>query len=60
MPFGLRNAPATWQRSIDQVLETELEPNCFTDLDDVVLVSETFEEQIASLEEVFKLLRESG
>lgn len=56
MPFGLHNAPATWQRLIDQVLGPDL-PKVFTYLDDVVVLSETFEEHLTLLEEVFRRLR---
>lgn len=60
MPFGLHNAPATWQRLIDEVLGPELEPKVFTYLDDVVILTETFEEHLAVLEEVFRRLREAN
>lgn len=60
MPFGLHNAPATWQRLIDQVLGPELEPKVFTYLDDVVVISQTFEEHLSILEEVFRRIREAN
>lgn len=59
MPFGLHNAPATWQRLIDRVL-TDLSPYVFVYLDDVVVVTQTFEEHVQILEEVFKRLQEAG
>lgn len=59
MPFGLHNAPATWQRLIDRVLD-ELSPYCFVYLDDVVIVSQTFEDHIRVLEEVFNRLKAAG
>lgn len=57
MPFGLHNAPATWQRLIDRVLGPELEPHVFVYLDDVVVVTQTFEEHLRILDEVFRRLR---
>lgn len=60
MPFGLHNAPATWQRLIDQVLSPELETKGFAYLDDIAIVTETFEEHLAVLEEVFKRIRETN
>lgn len=60
MPFGLHNAPATWQRLIDTVLGPELEPNVFVYLDDVVIVTQTFERHIEILEEVFRRLRDAN
>lgn len=59
MPFGLHNAPATWQRLIDRVLGPELEPHVFVYLDDVVVVTQTFEEHLSVLDEVFRRLREA-
>lgn len=59
MPFGLHNAPATWQRLIDSVLGPELEPYVLVYLDDIVIVTKTFEEHLKILEEVFKRLRDA-
>lgn len=59
MPFGLHNAPATWQRLIDSVLGPELEPYVLVYLDDIVIVSKTFEDHLRILEEVFRRLREA-
>lgn len=60
MPFGLSNAPATWQRLIDNVLGSDLEPFVFVYLDDVVVVSDTFEKHLFLLDEVFRRLREAN
>lgn len=60
MPFGLHNAPATWMRLLDNVLGFDLQPNCFSYLDDVIIVTETFEQHLAVLEEVFRRLREAN
>lgn len=43
LPYGLTNAPATWMRFIDRVLGPELEPNVFVYLDDIIIVTQTFE-----------------
>lgn len=59
LPFGLHNAPATWQRLIDQVLGPELEPNVFVYLDDIVIVTQTFEDHLKILDEVFSRLRKA-
>lgn len=57
MPFGLHNSPATWQRLMDKVLGPELEPHVFVYLDDVVVVTQTFEKHLEILKEVLKRLR---
>ena len=50
MPFGLSNAPATFQRLIDRVIGPELRPHAFCYLDDIIVVTETFEEHLKWLE----------
>lgn len=60
MPFGLHNAPATWQRFIDTILGPELEPHVFVYLDDVVVVTQTFEKHLSVLNEVLKRLYEAN
>lgn len=60
MPFGLTNSPATWQRLIDSVLGADLEPNVFVYLDDIVVVTQTFDRHLEVLEEVFRRLKEAN
>ncbi|XP_055836661.1 uncharacterized protein LOC129905251 [Episyrphus balteatus] len=60
MPFGLHNSPATWQRFIDDVLGPDLEPFVFVYLDDIIIVTDSFEKHIEILKEVFKRLGEAG
>jgi len=44
MPFGLKNAPATFQRLMNNVL-MDLQVNvCFVYLDDIVIYAESLEE----------------
>lgn len=60
MPFGLTNSPATWQRLIDCVLGPELEPNVFVYLDDIIVVTETFNQHLRVIEDIFKRLISAG
>lgn len=60
LPFGLHNAPATWQRLVDSVLGMDLEPYVFVYLDDVIVVTQTFEKHLEILEEIFKRLTEAN
>lgn len=60
MPFGLSNSPATWQRLMDVILGSDLEPCVFFYLDDVIIVTENFEKHLEILEEVFRRLHEAG
>ncbi|XP_046671135.1 uncharacterized protein LOC124361140 [Homalodisca vitripennis] len=59
MPFGLCGAPATWQRFVDTVLGPELEPNVFVYLDDIIVVTSTFESHLKTLKEIFRRVREA-
>ena len=60
MPFGLCNAPATFQRIMQLVLAGLEWRHCFVYLDDILVVSRTFEEHIGHLREVFNRLRSAG
>ncbi|KMQ83693.1 reverse ribonuclease integrase, partial [Lasius niger] len=59
MPFGLHSAPATFQRLLDNVIGPALEPNVFVYLDDIIIISQTFEQHLRLLEEVFRRLRDA-
>ena len=59
MPFGLCNAPATFQRVMQRIL-TGLEwQSCFVYLDDVLVASKTFHEHLQHLREAFVRLRDA-
>jgi len=55
MAFGLRNAPATFQRLMSTVLGDV--PNCNIYLDDVVIYSTTWAEHMLTLHDVFRRLK---
>jgi Reverse transcriptase (RNA-dependent DNA polymerase). len=57
LPFGLHSAPATFQRLLDRVLGPELEPNVFVYLDDIIIVSKTFNDHLKLIREVCQRLR---
>ncbi|CAK9816796.1 Retrovirus-related Pol polyprotein from transposon 412 [Anthophora quadrimaculata] len=60
MPFGLKNAPATFQRMIDNALRGLIGKICFAYLDDIVVFGTTIEEHNRNLATVFQRLRELG
>ena len=60
MPFGLCNAPATFQRLMDLVLAGLQWSHCLVYLDDVVVLGRSFDEHLRNLESVFRRLREAG
>lgn len=60
MPFGLSNAPATFERMIDTVLCTLKERTCLCYLDDIAVFSSAFADHLHHLDEVFKWLANAG
>ncbi|KAJ9519493.1 hypothetical protein QJQ45_000590 [Haematococcus lacustris] len=57
LPFGLCNAPATFQRLMNDVLHDLLDDCVLVYLDDILIFSRTPQEHIAHLRRVFDLLR---
>ncbi len=58
MPFGLKNAPATFQRIINQCLSGLIGSECLVYLDDIVIYSYDFFTHMIKLEKIFQRLRE--
>lgn len=58
MPFGLKNAPSTFQRVMDNVLRGL--KNVMVYMDDIIVFSTSLQEHIQNLEDVFQRLRESN
>ena len=59
MPFGLCNAPATFQRVMELALAGLQWKTCLVYLDDVLVFSKTFEEHIQRLSDVLKRIRQA-
>lgn len=58
MPFGLTNAPATQQRLVDKLFYgPEFEYKVFVFIDDIIIVSPTFEQHISLLVRVMEKLK---
>ena len=60
MPFGLKGAPATFQRALDTILSGVRWQICLVYLDDVIVLSRTHEEHADHLDTVLSLLRTAG
>ena len=60
MPFGLCNAPSTFQRLMEFVLTGLQWSICLIYLDDVIIFSKDFDDHLRRMEEVFGRLREAG
>ncbi|GJW61398.1 reverse transcriptase domain-containing protein [Tanacetum coccineum] len=57
MPFGLRNAGATYQRLVDKAFHGQIGRNLEVYVDDLVIKSHTEDEVVRDIEETFKTLR---
>lgn len=57
MPFGLCNAPATFQRLMDVVLSGLLWRTCLVYMDDIIVFGRSFEEHMDNLTQVLDALR---
>ncbi|GKC74123.1 reverse transcriptase domain-containing protein [Tanacetum coccineum] len=57
MPFGLKNAGATYQRLVDKAFDSQVGRNIEVYVDDLVIKSYTEAEMIRDIEETFRTLR---
>ncbi len=61
LPFGLRNAPAIFQRILSGILRRHnLQHFCVNYIDDILVFSETFEEHLHHLELLFSAIHNDG
>jgi hypothetical protein len=60
LPFGLKTAPATFQRMMNVVLSGLTGSRCFVFLDDIVVYAKSLADHDAKLWQVFDRLRESN
>jgi hypothetical protein len=57
MPFGLKNAPATFQRMMNHVLRDEINKSCVVYLDDILIFSTSLQEHLVAIRKIFEKLR---
>ncbi|KAF9760594.1 Retrovirus-related Pol polyprotein from transposon [Nosema granulosis] len=60
MPFGLCNAPATFQRAMDVILEDFRGEFVLPYLDDIIIYSPSIQDHESHVKEVMKRLKEAG
>lgn len=60
MPFGLKTAPATFQRTMDNVLRGLQGIHCLVYLDDIIIFSASLQEHLEKLRTVFDRLRQTN
>ena len=60
MPIGLCNAPATFQRLMENILAGLARDKCLVYLDDILVIGRSLEEYLSNLREVFERLERAG
>ncbi len=60
MPFGLRDAGATFQRLIEKVIGEDLAKYAFRYIDDICVMTEDFETHKKVLKELLIRLKKAG
>lgn len=60
MPFGLCNAPATFQRTLDIILARYRWKSCLIYLDDIIVFSKTIKDHIGHVRDVLTALQNAG
>ena len=60
LPFGLCNAPATFQRLMETVLAGLTRNQCFVYLDDILVISSSWQEHLENLSLVLERLQHAG
>ena len=59
MPFGLSNAPATFQGMMNTIFSDMIDKFVIIYLDDILIYSKTYEEHISHLEQVLQRLKDN-
>ncbi|PIK46429.1 hypothetical protein BSL78_16715 [Apostichopus japonicus] len=60
MPFGLSNAPGTFQRLMQACLHDQFFTSVLCYLDDILVFSKSFDDHLVNLQRVFDRLRQQG
>lgn len=58
MPFGLKNAPSTFQRAMENIVREYLYKFCFVYMDDIVVFSKSLHDHILHLTKIFEKFRQ--
>lgn len=60
MPFGLKNAPSSFQRLINSILRQYMNKICVVYLDDILIFSSSLEEHVNHINKIFIALRNAN
>ena len=60
MPFGLRNAPITFQKTMNDVLRDLINKTCIVYIDDIIVWSKDFQTHLVHLQQIFDRLEKAN
>lgn len=60
MPFGLKNAPATFQRAMNSILHGLIGNICYVYLDDIIIFGSSLENHLDNIQTVFERLTKNN
>lgn len=60
LPFGLKNAPAIFQRTLDDILRELIGNICFVYVDDIIIFSKDEQSHVEHIEMVFRTLESAN
>lgn len=60
MPFGLINAPASFQRMMNEILSEYINKICLVYMDDIIILGNSLEEHLENIEKIFSKLQNAN
>src|SRR6185503_17398461 len=60
MPFGLCNAPGTFQRYMDRAFRKQVDYICYIYMDDIIIFSEDLASHVKHIEAVMTIMRDNN
>lgn len=60
LPFGLKNAPSIFQRTLDDILRNHIGKRCYVYIDDIIIFGRNEEEHLENLEIIFQTLEQAN
>lgn len=60
LPFGLKNAPSIFQRTLDDILREHIGKQCYVYIDDIIILGKSKEEHLKNINSVFHTLSKAN
>lgn len=60
LPFGLKNAPSIFQRTLDDILRKHIGKICFVYMDDIIIFAKTEKEHYENIDTIFETLERAN